>query len=61
MKDRIIQTGEAAKILGVSTDIIRLWIDNGTLKGFKLLGSGHRRVTLGECIRVRELMKVNNG
>lgn len=46
-----LTTGEISQILGVSTRTVSKWIDSGDIKGFKLPGSGDRRVSRSELIR----------
>lgn len=40
----VCSTGQAAEILGVPLQTIRLWVDGGVLKAWKTVG-GHRRIT----------------
>ncbi len=47
-----VPIGFAAITLGVSTDTIRRYLDNGTLDGCRL-PSGHRRITRESLERVK--------
>lgn len=47
-----VPIGFAAMVLGVSTDTIRRYLDNGTLDGCRL-PSGHRRITRESLDRVK--------
>lgn len=42
---RMYTTGEVASLCGVTTATVRLWVDRGILKGFRLPKSNHRRVS----------------
>ncbi len=54
MTDRILSTGQVARVMGVATRTVTGWIDSGELKGWKVPGSRHRRV---EEKHLREFMK----
>lgn len=54
MPDRILTTGQVAKVTGVAMKTVVRWIDSGQLKGFTIPGSQHRRV---EEKHLREFMK----
>lgn len=55
--DRYLTTAQAAKVTGVSARTVAKWYDEGLVKGFKIPGSTHRRVSLAS---LRELL-VNCG
>lgn len=44
--DELLTVGEAARRTGFSLPTIRKALDHGTLTGFKIPGSKHRRVSL---------------
>lgn len=48
---------ESAERLGVGETKIREWFDDGTLKGFKIPGSGYRRITRESVERLRREMR----
>ena len=54
MIERILTTGQIAKVMGVSMRKVVEWIDNKQLKGFIIPGSTHRRV---EERYLREFMR----
>lgn len=54
MADRILTTGQVARVMDVSTRTVTGWIDGGLLKGFRVPGSRHRRV---EEKHLKEFMK----
>lgn len=54
---KVLTTTEVAKILQVSNRKVTQWIDNQTIKGFRMPGSTHRRVTWSELVN---FMKANN-
>jgi excisionase family DNA binding protein len=43
-----LSTTAAARMLSVSSRTVAAWIDTGLLKGFRIPGSKHRRVTVAE-------------
>ena len=47
-----VPIGYAAMVLGVTTETIRRYLDNGTLDGCRL-PSGHRRITRESLDRVK--------
>lgn len=53
--DRMLTTGQVARVMGVSMRVVAGWIGRGELKGFTMPGSRHRRV---EEKHLREFMKV---
>lgn len=53
--DRMLTTGQVARVMGVSVRIVANWISRGELKGFRIPGSRHRRV---EEKHLKEFMKV---
>ena len=54
MIDRMLSTGEVAKVLGVSVRKAVQLIDSKIIKGWKIPGSQHRRV---EEKNLREFMR----
>ena len=54
MANRILTTGQVARVMGVSMRTVVRWIDQKQLKGFVIPGSQHRRV---EEKHLREFMK----
>ncbi len=46
-------TREAARILGISVRTAQLWVENGTLEGWKTEG-GHRRISLASVHRLQQ-------
>lgn len=42
---QVYTTGEIAVLFGVAAGTVSKWIDRGLLKGFRIPGSMHRRVT----------------
>lgn len=50
----VYTTGEAAKLCRLSQQTVIRCIDAGTLKGYRVPGSSHRRVTRGELARFIE-------
>lgn len=47
-------TAEAARILGVSTRTVQMWVDKGALTAWKTVG-GHRRVLLESVTRLKAM------
>jgi excisionase family DNA binding protein len=45
-----LTTGDIARMYGVSARTVAKWIDNKWLKGFKIPGSEHRRVSHANLI-----------
>jgi excisionase family DNA binding protein len=45
--DAILTTSEAARLLGVATSTVQLWMENGAIRSWKTPG-GHRRTRLGD-------------
>ena len=53
---RPLTTGEAAQAAGVSIQTLIRWLDDGSLRGWRIPGSTHRRVEVGplrEFLRAR--------
>ena len=50
MPDRLLRLGTAAELLGVSTDTLRRWADEGRLETVRTPG-GHRRVAAATLAR----------
>lgn len=50
-------TGEVALICMVSVKLVNKWVDSGKLKGYRIPGGGHRRVTQEALSR---FLKENN-
>ncbi len=46
----VLTTGQAAKICKVSPRTVSKWLDNGLLQGYRIPGSDHRRVPVGELV-----------
>ncbi len=46
----VLRTGDVAKLCRVAARTVTKWIDNGSLKGFRIPGSAHRRVTRDDFI-----------
>lgn len=49
-----LSPGAAAKALGVSTQCLVLWVDQGKLSAPVLTDGGHRRYHRGEVLRLAE-------
>ncbi|MGH7129691.1 MAG: helix-turn-helix domain-containing protein [Planctomycetaceae bacterium] len=41
----VLTTGDVARLCGVSSRTVRMWIDTGLLPGQRVPGSSHRRVS----------------
>lgn len=50
-KTVLLSPGQIKQICGVSGRTITKWIDQGWLKGFRIPGSGHRRVAKSDLLR----------
>ena len=46
--DDVLTTGQIAKICGVSPGTVAKWVDAGRLKGWKIPGSGDRRIVCAD-------------
>jgi excisionase family DNA binding protein len=55
---RDLTTGEVARMLQLSRSLICWYIDNGILPGYRIPGSGHRRVRLLDLSRFAERYKI---
>lgn len=44
----VLTTGKVAKICGVSPNTVAKWCDAGMLKGFRIPGSGGRRIVCAD-------------
>jgi len=53
--EKHLPIGKAARLLGVHPETLRKWTVQGKVKADKTLG-GHRRYTLAEVQRVKNLM-----
>ncbi|MHC4075108.1 MAG: helix-turn-helix domain-containing protein [Planctomycetota bacterium] len=53
----VLTTGEVARICNVASRTVSKWFDNGHLKGYRIPGSGDRRIPTTELIR---FMQANN-
>jgi excisionase family DNA binding protein len=56
-RKNVLTTGEVAKICNVASRTVSKWFDNGHLKGYRIPGSGDRRIPTTELIR---FMQANN-
>lgn len=45
-----LTTGQAARYLGVSTETVRRWLEDGRLDGFRTSG-GHRLISRASVLR----------
>ncbi len=52
--DKVLSSGEVAKVCHVAPRTAQKWIDTGLLKGYRIPGSKDRRVPVGEMIRFME-------
>lgn len=51
MSPHILTTAKAAEIAGVSLQTMIRWVDRGTVPGFRIPGSTHRRVVRDGLIK----------
>jgi len=54
---KILTSGEVAEICNVAHRTVQKWFDNGLLAGYRLPGSGDRRIPVNNLI---SFMKANN-
>ncbi len=54
---KILTSGEVAKICNVAHRTVQKWFDSGILTGYRLPGSGDRRIPVNDLI---SFMKANN-
>ncbi len=55
MKDKLINITEAAELLGISTDTLRLWDNSGKLKSMRTKGN-HRRYKLSDIENLQGIL-----
>jgi excisionase family DNA binding protein len=48
-----IRVSEAAKLLGVRSETVRIWFDQGKLPGMRLPGNGERRICREAVLSIR--------
>jgi len=54
---KILTSGEVAKICNVAHRTVQKWFDRGILNGYRLPGSGDRRIPVNELV---SFMKANS-
>ncbi|MHC4222271.1 MAG: helix-turn-helix domain-containing protein [Planctomycetota bacterium] len=54
---KVLTTGQVARICNVASRTVSKWFDNGHLKGYRIPGSGDRRIPASELAR---FMKAHN-
>jgi len=59
MDNTLLTTTEAARRLGCSASTIRRMIDTGVLRGYRIPGSKHRRVSIAEVDRISPPQRVS--
>ena len=55
--DKVLTTGDVARICHVAPRTVHKWFDTGLLKGYRIPGSRDRRIPIAE---LRRFMEANN-
>jgi excisionase family DNA binding protein len=48
MTELLLSSGQAARLLGISSQTIRVWCEQGVIKPYAITSGGHRRFRLAD-------------